>query len=135
MKRNESSAYDPFTGEARYVPGSDPNSKPKNGNGAQITPSTDLSVGADNPYFPVKNYICFENFKIGAIKKKILEFSQSVPPEVAVTNDDMDLLEELMDSSKEVTLKQIRLLKMMLSWPRSEFVLILRGNELISLLV
>lgn len=120
MKRNESSAYDPFTGGARYVPGSDPNTNARNGNGAQITPSADESVEEENPYFPVKNYICFENFKIDAIKRKILEFSKSVPPEVAVTEEDMRLLEELMDTTKEVTLKQIRLLKMMLSWPRSE---------------
>ena len=102
---------DPFTGASSYTSHS-------NGSVQPMDTSTTIE---SNEYFPQKNHLKFESVNIEGIAKKLREFSEQLPPELKLESKDIQILLKLSDLSLDVQPEQLRLLRLMLSWPKSKY--------------
>ena len=100
---------DPFTGNSSY-------STQSNGSVQPMETSTSVE---SNEYFPLKTHLKFESVNIEGIAKKLKEFSEQLPPELKLEPKDIQILLKLSDLSLEVQPEQLRLIRLMLSWPKS----------------
>ena len=104
---------DPFTGGSSYTSQS---------NGS-VQPMDTLTTVESNEYFPQKSHLKFESVNIEGIAKKLKEFSEQLPPELKLESKDIQILLKLSDLSLEVQPEQLRLIRLMLSWPKSKISL------------
>jgi len=99
---------DPFTGGSSYS--TQTNNSVNN---------TENQLNASSEYFPQTEYLKFESVNIDGIAKKLKEFGEQLPADLRLDLNDIQTLLKLSDLSQEVQPEQIRLIKLMLSWPKS----------------
>ncbi|CAG2118513.1 unnamed protein product, partial [Medioppia subpectinata] len=102
---------DPFTGGSSY------STQP---NGLSQPMDTSEPTVVANAYYPQKTHLLFESHSIEGIAKKLKEFSQDLPPELKLENKDIELLLKLSDFTLEVQPQQLRLIRIMLAWPKNK---------------
>ena len=108
---------DPFTGGSSYTSQS---------NGVQ--PMDTSTTEESNEFFPKTSHLKFESVNIEGIAKKLKEFSEQLPPELKLDSKDIQMLLKLSDLSLEVQPEQLRLIRLMLSWPKSRHFFVLLKN-------
>jgi phospholipase A-2-activating protein len=110
LTQTSSDISDPFTGGSRYVPQT---------NDSFINNTQNQTINSSE-YFPQREHLKFESINIEGIAKKLKEFCEQIPPEFRLNSNDIQTLLKLSDLSQEVQPEQIRLIKLMLSWPKSK---------------
>lgn len=113
---------DPLTGGSSYSTQNNSCVQPMDTN-----ENTNLSIN----YFPQTSHLKFESVNIEGIAKKLKEFSQQLSPELRLESQDIKILLKLSDISLDVQPEQLRLLRLMLSWPKSNFIFYFQTNECI----
>ena len=103
--------FDPFTGGSSY------STQQTNGS---VQPMDTSTIVESNGYFPQKTHLTFESVNIEGIAKKLKEFSEQLSPELKLESKDIQTLLKLSDLTLDVQPEQLRLIRLMLSWPKSK---------------
>ncbi|XP_052738661.1 phospholipase A-2-activating protein [Bicyclus anynana] len=115
---------DPFTGEARYVPGSGPvaglpppsAADPFTGAGAYTTAA---AAATDKPLVPHDSYIRFDQANLKAIHDKLKEFNSKVGDGFnAFSDQQIENIVKLGEMNCIYNAETVTLLKRMLEWPK-----------------
>lgn len=117
-QRNHAGNADPFTSSSSY---SSSQTKPTP-NSNNVSKNSTPAVNSNDKFFPQVTYIKFEGANVEGIAKKLREFSSEVPQNVRLESDDIKLLLKLSDLSQEIQPEQIALIKLLISWPKSELI-------------
>ncbi|XP_078070417.1 phospholipase A-2-activating protein isoform X3 [Mustelus asterias] len=125
------SGIDPFTGSGRYVPGSEPSNLAPSAGGDPFT-GGNAYVSADghaatkpvnNPYFPKKDPVTFDQANITQIIGKLKELNERTSAEQKLSEDDLQMLEKFLSivstpSALETpTSQQLEILWKAAQWP------------------
>ena len=74
-----------------------------------------------NEYFPQKTHLKFESVNIEGIAKKLEKFSKQLSPELKLESKDIQTLLKLLDPTLDVQPEHLRLIRLILLWPKSNF--------------
>lgn len=119
-----SSSGDPFTGTGRYVPGQSSvplntvpsTGDPFTGSGRYVAGTQPVAAAThSSSYFPVRDFLRFDQANIEAISKKILDFNRNVDGEVQLSETDLLEFIRIADLSWRGTI--IPHLGTLLRWP------------------
>ncbi|KAL4710493.1 hypothetical protein ACJJTC_008895 [Scirpophaga incertulas] len=122
---------DPFTGENRYVPGSDTaTGLPPPSTADPFTGSMAYTTTQHPPLIPHDAYIRFDQANLKVISDKLKEFNSNVSDGLSVTDEQIDDVVKLGEMNCAYNAKSVELLKKMLDWPKEKLFPVLDVTRL-----